>query len=998
MRISIKAFALFFLLAFSFEIKAQQYQFQNFNVADGLAQSQVFSICETSDGYVWMATQGGGLSRFDGQDFETFTTSNNLHSNYIHSLFATEDLLIIGTNKGLNVFQNEAFIKIESPEENFSIAAIEQVATNQFALATNLGLYLFDGKTITKSAINVGAIGSLYALEFDSKQNLWIGGNTGLLRCHHGDCVEFTLDSGLNVENVRSLYEDQAGNIWIGTYGAGANAFINGNLLDVNEFMGIPPTERIHGIYSDDEGFIWFATQQMGLVQYNSKTAESTIISEKDGLANNHVRCIFRDSYRNYWIGTSGGGVSKYTGQLFNYYSKKSGLTGNYIYAVHQDSDGDYLIATNGRGVQHWNGDSIWIDSLPKALSNAKVKCIYESTDCELWYGTDGDGLWVQTADTFLHFDHTNGLKSDYVRCMVEDFDRNIWVGTAGGGLFKIQKVFEKEGDYFELKSIGLNAGVKADRINALAVDFDGRIWFGSLFEGLGVIEDDTLIYQFTPANGLSDNNVNSLVVGPNGDIWVGTVTAGINRIEWNNGVPIIDSWKSPKSLASNIVYQLQFDDRNRLWIGSEKGVEVVTFSTQFEAIERKLYNHEDGFIGVETTLNSAFRALDGSLWFGTINGLSVFENEPEQQEAILPKLRLTKLLVNAQRKSWLEPLALTYDSNLISIEFKAISQTRAKSIRYQFRLIGLDTNWSEASQNQSITYSNLGHGNYRFEVRASTDLTHWTEPETIEFSIDLPYWETTKFIAIVASSVVLLLLLIGLWVYISIRNRIQRQKESLIVEKELIKLEQKALRLQMNPHFIFNALNSIQALVSTNDAKTARLYLAKFSKLMRQILDNSRKTSILLENEIATLENYLAIEQFCHNNRFDFLVETEDSLLDEELEIPPMLIQPFVENAIVHGVSQMQGQGFISVKFSLVGDNLLCEIKDNGIGRQAATKMRSQRDQAHKSTALLITQERLDRLNPDGNLPGIEMIDLKDEAGNATGTLVRIRIAIKPN
>ena len=214
-------------------------------------------------------------------------------------------------------------------------------------------------------------------------------------------------------------------------------------------------------------------------------------------------------------------------------------------------------------------------------------------------------------------------------------------------------------------------------------------------------------------------------------------------------------------------------------------------------------------------------------------------------------------------------------------------------------------------------------------------------------------------------------------------------------MEKELLMLEQKALRLQMNPHFIFNALNSIQALVSSNDSKTARLYLAKFSKLMRQILDNSRRTSIPLENEIATLENYLAIEQFCNNHRFDYHIDYDDDLDVESIEIPPIIVQPFVENAIVHGVTQLDKKGKIIVRFFIEKEVLICEVEDNGIGRSAAAKMKSQRDQQHKSTALLITQERLDTLNKKSVQPSISVRDLVDERGEPNGTCVRIRIEI---
>ena len=212
---------------------------------------------------------------------------------------------------------------------------------------------------------------------------------------------------------------------------------------------------------------------------------------------------------------------------------------------------------------------------------------------------------------------------------------------------------------------------------------------------------------------------------------------------------------------------------------------------------------------------------------------------------------------------------------------------------------------------------------------------------------------------------------------------------------KKKCELEQKALRLQMNPHFIFNALNSIQAMISENDTKTARYYLVKFSKLMRQVLESSQKQKISLENEIVTLQNYLAIEQFCHNNRFDFELICDENILPDEIEIPPIVLQPFIENAIIHGLATKPEKGHLNIRFKLEKQTLVCVITDNGIGRAAAEKALHQREAKHKSTALMITQERLDNLNQNKTTPSIEIIDLYHENGAPNGTEVMVRIEL---
>ena len=318
----------------------------------------------------------------------------------------------------------------------------------------------------------------------------------------------------------------------------------------------------------------------------------------------------------------------------------------------------------------------------------------------------------------------------------------------------------------------------------------------------------------------------------------------------------------------------------------------------------------------------------------------------------------------------------------------------KPKDIVYQHRLIGLSDNWSEQSANNEVTFAGLNPGEYRFEVRSSIDQINWTPIKTFGFIINKPFWKTIWFIV---GSVFIVIMIVIAIVSLRIRQvkaKAQKREDDLNLEKELLELEQKALRLQMNPHFIFNALNSIQAMISGNDPKTARYYLAKFSKLMRQVLDNSRQSQISLDREIETLENYLSIEKSCHNDRFDYQIEVSSDIDIDNVFIPPIIIQPFVENSIIHGVSQLASNGMINIKLTIESAILTCTIRDNGIGRKAARQVKSQEDQKHKSSALIITQERLDKLNSSLELPSIEIEDLFDN-GEAIGTEVKLRFIL---
>ncbi|MEL6589168.1 MAG: histidine kinase, partial [Bacteroidota bacterium] len=190
-----------------------------------------------------------------------------------------------------------------------------------------------------------------------------------------------------------------------------------------------------------------------------------------------------------------------------------------------------------------------------------------------------------------------------------------------------------------------------------------------------------------------------------------------------------------------------------------------------------------------------------------------------------------------------------------------------------------------------------------------------------------------------------------------------------------------------------------IQALIADNDAKTARYYLAKFAKLMRSVLNNSRNNLIPLQDEIQTLDLYLGIEQFSRDQSFNYTIEVSGDMDPEEVMIPPLLVQPFVENAIIHGVAHRTETGQIDLEFKRKGEFLECHITDNGIGREKARTIRSQQSHTHKSTGLEVTQERLDILHQgEGELmePSIRFIDLKTEDGRATGTQVIVRLPMR--
>jgi hypothetical protein len=381
--------------------------------------------------------------------------------------------------------------------------------------------------------------------------------------------------------------------------------------------------------------------------------------------------------------------------------------------------------------------------------------------------------------------------------------------------------------------------------------------------------------------------------------------------------------------------------------------------------------------------------------------------------------------------------LELPWHQNYLSFEYRAIDLNRPDAVQYRWKLEGsANADWSPLSPQPSINFAGLPPGRYTFQVQATSDGETFSEPLKSSFSISIPFWQI-GWLQLAAG-----IALLG-FIVLFAKNRIrniqkteQAKREKLEMQNRMLQLEQKALQLQMNPHFIFNALNSIQSLVSSGDSAAARQEINTFAKLMRSILNNSRKQTISLQEEADTLEQYLRIEQFCQQNKFEFSIRLPENVDAAEVELPPMLLQPFAENAVVHGVSHLKYEGKIDIHFRFLSDwvtgtdqsdrvtgtdqsdrvtgtdqsdrvtgshpvtaNILeCVIRDNGVGREKSAMLRQERMPGHASIAVEVTRERLEALKNGYDYLPLEYADLTGAEGNIIGTQVVVRLPANMN
>ncbi len=991
-------------LLINVRIKAQQFHFRNYSVREGIAQSQVYSILQDSRGYLWMGTRGGGISRYDGNSFKNYSVKDGLINNYVFCI--SEDKqhnLWIGTNDGLSCFNGIEF-KNYKPEGS-SMLWVQQIAFDKSGnmwLATNNGIQQFkNGRFGIPSFKGAPLKEVINALYIDKLDNVWGGYARGLIKITpQGQLTRFGKEQGFKTNSVTTICGGPEGTIWIGTYGDGVYVY-NGRSFRRIDHQQELYKKTILDIYPDKNGNMCLSTLSDGVCFYNLSEHSFKWFSEADGLSNNHVRCVLQDNCGNYWFGTSGGGVSNYSGQQFTHFDKNNGLSGNFIYSVFKDSRGRLWTGTSDKGVCLYDSSHFTCFGAASGFLDVKVKGCCEDDFGNIYLGTDGQGLYVYNGKEFTPI---NELKRAYVRSLVKDREGKIWCATAGLGIYCITPL-QKNG--FEIKRLTTEQGLPNNRLNCLYADKNNQIWFGTENHGLGCIENFQVSKLLDQSRGLPSNAIRCLTEDKAGYLWAGTAGNGICRINLRTLKP--ETFDYTKGLSSNNIYLLVCDDAGNLYAGNESGLDKLRFNSDNNLVETRHYGKAEGFTGIETCQNSVHKDNQGILWFGTINGLTRFDTHSQTKNTHPPILQFNdiRLFYESLRKTayagycgnWNQlskALQLPYTQNHLTFDFTGINLSNPENVKYSWRLQGLEQNWSPPSTQHSATYPNLSPGDYTFLVKAANEDNVWNEePLRLHFTIRSPFWMQWWFIATSVLILTLIVFFIFKWRIRIVKRKAEQQQQQLRLEKELLELEQKALRLQMNPHFIFNALNSIQSQIGTNNEQSARYYLAKFSRLMRQILDNSRSTSITLEEEINMLENYLLIEKFCNGDRFDYRIQVDENIEKDYITIPPMLLQPFVENAIKHGLKQVQ-QGMITIAFRLENDLLECSVSDNGIGRRKAAELKEKSKEAyHQSAALSITEERLKHLQLGPDFHTLEIIDLYTENGEAAGTKVVVRLPV---
>ena len=1006
---------LLFLTGF---LPAQQYNFRNYSVSDGLAQSQVYALCEDSRGYLWMGTKGGGLSRFDGNEFRNFKVYDGLINDYVRAIDTdAQGDVWIGTEEGACIFDGLKFTEVRLPGRPHFITSIVCAKDGRTWIGTqDTGLFILDGNDITlhrEGAIMPSKLVNCIYEDIDA--SIWVGTALGFVHFRADGSTETTKKTdGLPATDVWAIARDGQDRLWFATYGGGLfRKGTNGKFIRFLQQNGLV-NNTVHCMRTDAQGRLWIGTAG-GVTRMDGD--EITTFSEFQGLCSNVVMCIANDSWGNMWFGTSGGGVCRLDGERFIHFNEKSGDMGTWVYSVFCDTSGHMWFGTSRGGVTEYDG-TYYTNYLDGAgFTSAKVKCMAQDTTGTMWFGTTGDGAYSFAHGSFTHYTRSDGMSQPYVQCFLVDSLNRTWMGIAADNGYvniydpataSIMKVG---------KDSGFAADAKSQRVNCMGMDRKGNIWVGTN-NGVYLMEYDSgtahVKKHYTSADGLAGNTIRSVTPDKYGNLWFGAA-GGVTRFDGSS----FKSFTHNDGLASDNVYSLIADKTYHLWIGTEKGLDRALYDPSGNITSIKHYGKGEGLRGIETSQNAACLDTGSGVWFGTINGASVYHEEFDYVNEEPPKVHITGIRLffdpientpyGAKKDGykWFpvpDTLVLPYEQNHLRFEFTGIDLRNPEGVKFRWRLLGFETDWVPENSERQATYSNLPKGDYTFQVQAKNSDGYWSDIETFTFHITPPIYQTWPFRLGTGVGVLLLLILLFRWRLKLAQRRSRELLGKVRLEKHVLELEQKALRLQMNPHFIFNALQSINGYIARNDSAEARKYLAKFGKLMRMTLENSRTPYTSIEQETELLYNYTMLEAMSQGDRFETIIEVDENIRHESTFIPVMLIQPFVENAIIHGLKhKIEGGGKLYIRFKLEGKEkgehgdqryIICEIEDNGVGRKKSAEYEAGIRKDHKSAALEITRERLAQMN-EGDKPksSVEIIDVEDAQGQALGTKVVVRI-----
>lgn len=964
----IKSILVLFLTYF-FQVYGQHTYYKTLNNENGLITNEIYQIIQDNKGFLWIGCDAG-LLRYNGYEFKHFTNlqqnsrsisglkldvkGNLWCNNFSGQLFRIfeDSLILVGNyteeaNKFQIAFSNQSgFWKINKDYLSFHDIwghALKKIPLDfkKDLYGNGISMLFFDNNLW----IEIPGYGLYYLDEKNNHLKLILNTSedknfqSQLLFTFNGNLYLIRCESSPKLNNF--VYQIDIRNK-------------KANLLFSYKNAS---SVRYYSYYVDRYNELWVGTSD-GAIQLNR--IHDIINPKKVFFKGFKISSIYQDNERNYWFSDLQNGIHLITDMKVLIQNKNfSEKFQNDIYIIKPLNDS--LLITG-----HYNGELFFYDTkknihIPISEIN-KIKgitvkdiepygdrwyisrghlMVYDPKNQETYYPK----IFGNARDIIIYKDTVFSVHPEYltrfaIKELQKNKDLNFEVFYQTGGK-KVEKDPGNEMLYFALNN-------------------------GLYYYQQGKMQPILLNHESVRASTLSKNQLS---------VWVLTHAQGI--LEVKNG-KIIRNILNTNSLKD---HDIKFICADNQWIWGLTHSEFFRIHLENENLEKYSLN-----IGINPADITSITEQKEELFIGTKKSLIRIPKSLNPVNSYKPFFFIEKVYYD-DSSNLLPFSVLPFDFSNLKFEFLGISFRSGKDLKYQYRLLGFDSTWKTLPYNTPyVSYSSLPWGNYTFEAKAINESGIESNTQKISFSVEKPFWEQKGFY------IFLLIFFTGIIILVT-RYQIRRIHKRHEMEKKLIQSQLKALRAQMNPHFVYNSLISIQSLILKQDIKNSNFYLIQFSHLMRKILDSSDKEQISLQEEIEILELYLSLEKLRFGEDFVYYVHSSEEVDIDKVTIPPLLLQPFVENAIKHGLLHKEGQKFLSIQFLKEKGITICRIRDNGIGRAHAMKIKERLNQKYSSFSTRATQKRVELMNHFAHSNyKIEIIDLFENQ-IPSGTEVKITL-----
>ncbi len=957
----IKLFLLLFLLI-STNFFAQQkiegnFNFRNYTVNNGLPSSETYDIEQDNEGNIWIATDRG-VVKYNGRTFKVFKKKDGLVDDVVIQIYKDYkgrlwfltmkiELCYYENGKIKKYKYNHIITKNLAVDANSDRSIVVKKDNTVILTSRNNGIIIINQNGRFNKIYQTTTLSNICIIGINKIENQLLWSSTYI--CNNISKQKNTRKVFIqeNLHGKKTVIKTKINlkGFRIITTGTPKCGFLLCDNLIYNINTGnITYPHLNHNIISIQkiENKLFIGTYLNGVQVYN--IVNGIPIYYKTILNNFSISTVYQDKNGGLWFSTLESGIFYLPFESIRNFTKKNGLISNDVYHVFGLNKRIYLGLLNG---------------CYQIISNNKNEKIINTLPGFTKFGALGKKILFSFP-----------LKGTYLKekSLIKDQTIDFYSTTNSTLLIgePVIRIFEN-GRIEDLTQCSIN---ERKYFRAIMEDNTGQIWAGDL-NGIYKFKNRKLL-PYKP-NEFSFRVTDLLY----SSIWGRIITTR------DGGVFFLNSGKFTKlkGLLSDDVSCVFEDSKKNLWFATKRGVNVVKRNKLGELnIECITQNH--GLISNE--INSLF-VDEKYAWVGTKKGLSKIDISNFHCNKQENKINLTSIILDNKTSLDLKKdIVIPYNKDIVKINFNTINFVTKGKYKYRFHS---NSSWSML-KDPELTLFNPEDGIYNLEVAFLNENNQWsTNQKIVSFEIEAPFWRKTYF-------KILLILIIGFFIYLFIRFK----KGQFETKQKLIILEQKALFAQMNPHFIFNTLNSIQSFLIYNENDKAEYFLSKFSKLLRETLHISRNSSVLLSKEIDILKKYLELEQMRFSNKFQWEIIYKTSESDLNFRIPNMLIQPYIENSIKHGFTEKRSDFKIDIVFTLIDNfTLKCEVIDNGIGREASQLNKKDNVQLkdHISYGEKITKERLKSYTKKGHTNyGSSYIDL-EILGESKGTKVEIIIPI---